>query len=314
MPQLQASLIIPTFRRDEWVKQCLQRALNQIVPPLEIIVIDQTLVRSEETKRVFDELSQNPKIKWIRQELASVTRARNLAANIAKADILIFVDDDVYFEKDFIEQHLSFYQSSDVVSVAGQVSVFPDNHPCRKKPEIKWKDDETFNSLPYNDRQRVFKIQGCNWSVKRDVYISLGGVDEAFEGPSWGEEDDFACRMGEDHTILFSERARVVHFRAAVGGCRIEPTQNHTDLQKWTCVFTFMFRHGFWLGKRDEAGRPVPQPWIQRWYQALRHTLLIKKNVLRPWKCLLGVSTLFEAISQSKKLANRPVRFTTVEP
>jgi len=88
------SVIIPTFNRRELFRETLASLTRQSLPMdrFEVLVIDDG--STDDTEKVV--AAQYPyKTRYVRQPKAGATAARNRGAVLSKADVLIFLDDDV---------------------------------------------------------------------------------------------------------------------------------------------------------------------------------------------------------------------------
>ncbi len=90
------SIIIPTFNEEKNIKKCIDSLLEHSYPNQEIIVVD------DGSKDSTVELLKNLSVKLLTQQHLGPAKARNKAAGEAKGDILVFVDADMTFDKDFI--------------------------------------------------------------------------------------------------------------------------------------------------------------------------------------------------------------------
>ena len=116
------SLIIPTYLREKALRDTLEDALQQTHTPLEILVIDQTRSHEPETETLLERLAGEGKIHWSRLEWASLPGARNFGVRRAQGDIILFIDDDVRMEPNFVEAHVqNFLDRPEVGAVAGRV-------------------------------------------------------------------------------------------------------------------------------------------------------------------------------------------------
>ncbi|WP_269851239.1 glycosyltransferase family 2 protein [Methanosarcina horonobensis] len=97
------SVIIPTWNRAETLGKAISSALNQTLPPLEIIVcgvegsLDQEVVNS----------INDPRVRWIeggRDGLASIPRNRGI--NASRGEWLAFLDSDDEWLPDKLEKQL----------------------------------------------------------------------------------------------------------------------------------------------------------------------------------------------------------------
>jgi len=96
------SVIIPVFNEQNTISACLTTLLSQSLKPLEIILID-----DRSTDKSIVKIKQFTKkhsfIKLLTQSHQGPAIARNLGAKKAKGDILVFVDADMEFDKDFLK-------------------------------------------------------------------------------------------------------------------------------------------------------------------------------------------------------------------
>jgi len=90
------SVIIPAYNEENVIADCLNSILKQSYKHLEISVVDDG--STDKTLTV----AKGFKVKILTQSHQGPGVARNLAASHAKGEILIFVDSDMTFEKDFI--------------------------------------------------------------------------------------------------------------------------------------------------------------------------------------------------------------------
>lgn len=87
MPEF--SVIIPTYNRASTLGRAIESLLNQTLPPLEIIVVDDG--SNDDTGEMIKIYSE---VRYFFQENQGVSAARNLGAGEAKGDWLIFLDSD----------------------------------------------------------------------------------------------------------------------------------------------------------------------------------------------------------------------------
>lgn len=90
------SVIIPTFDEQEVIAKCLKSLTNQTYKPLEIIVVD------DGSRDNTLKIAKGFKVKVAKQKHQGPGTARNRGATLAKSEVLVFVDADMTFEKNFI--------------------------------------------------------------------------------------------------------------------------------------------------------------------------------------------------------------------
>ncbi|MEZ4517526.1 MAG: glycosyltransferase family A protein [Chloroflexota bacterium] len=119
---MSVSVLIPTLDRYPYLFTVLDQLREQTVPPLEIIVVDQTA--SSERDRTWPEQFADLPLQIIWQDEAGQCSSRNAGLQAAQGEAVLFLDDDDEIEPDLIERHLAFLQEYDVdgsVGVAEEV-------------------------------------------------------------------------------------------------------------------------------------------------------------------------------------------------
>src|SRR3990170_565885 len=91
------SVIIPVFNEEKTISECIKSLRNQSYKQMEIIVVDDD--SSDSTRNIIKGF---PDIKLLTQGHKGPGQARNLGAAKAKGEILVFVDADMTFDKNFI--------------------------------------------------------------------------------------------------------------------------------------------------------------------------------------------------------------------
>ncbi len=94
------SVIIPVYNEEGVILDCLKSLENQSYQDFEVIVIDDGSV--DKTLQKLQN-SKTQKINIFTQKHKGAGAARNLGAKHAKGDILVFVDSDMTFDRDFLK-------------------------------------------------------------------------------------------------------------------------------------------------------------------------------------------------------------------
>jgi glycosyltransferase involved in cell wall biosynthesis len=211
---MNVSLVIPTYNRDEFLIDTLKCALNQDFDSYEIVVVDQSENHTSETLSFLKEYKD--RLVYMTSETPSLTMARNLGVQASKGEVIIMVDDDTLFEKDFIQQHWSAIQSGyDVVSGRVEEGVAKTaKHPVWFN---KWGRYYGSGNCLTDGITNFFA--GCNGSFKKTVFDHLGGFDECFIKTANCEDADFGYRAYKaGYKLWFKASASVIHRKAITGG------------------------------------------------------------------------------------------------
>lgn len=110
------SVIVPCYKVEKYVEQCIRSIINQTYDNIEIIPVDDG--SPDNTPYILDKLSQKDnRIHVIHKQNAGVSAARNSGLSVATGDYVIFVDGDDFLAKDYVEYmlQLSNIKDSDFV-------------------------------------------------------------------------------------------------------------------------------------------------------------------------------------------------------
>jgi len=171
------SVIIPTYYRYEYLADLLKILSSQTVSPLEIIIADQTPLQDRPPE--FYKQFNNEFIRVINVDKPSLSAPRNIAARKSKGNILIFLDDDIVVGNDFVESHIRVMEKEHVDAVNGAVTMkehLPEKYPwdIKKMDPIRF-----FLAAPnYKWSGMMLGISSCNFSIKKDIFMAVGGFDE----------------------------------------------------------------------------------------------------------------------------------------
>ena len=101
MSPLKISVIVPTYNEEHVIDACIGSLLKQSLRSFEIIIVDDGST-DKTPDMIATWASKNKNITMLRQKHKGPGEARNLGAEKAKGKILVFVDADMTFDKDFL--------------------------------------------------------------------------------------------------------------------------------------------------------------------------------------------------------------------
>jgi GT2 family glycosyltransferase len=147
-----------------------------------------------------------PSVTFLRTERPlSAAAARNRGAQAAAGDIILFIDSDCVAAPDLVERLLARHAAGHLI-VGGSIAPGNDDYWMQCDHMLVFAD-----YLPSTrSGQRPFLPSG-NCSIRRDLFLALGGFDPQFPGAA-GEEVDLCLRLREQgHVLFFDPQARVDH-------------------------------------------------------------------------------------------------------
>ncbi|WP_354634611.1 hormogonium polysaccharide biosynthesis glycosyltransferase HpsN [Planktothricoides raciborskii] len=250
------SVIIPTYNREDALRDSIADVLKQDYPNFEAIVVDQTATHKPEIQQYLEEMSNQGKIRWFRVNWASLPGARNYAVRRAKGEIILFIDDDVQLPDNFLANHAKNYQDNpEIGAIAGRVFdrmkltdsqgnlIIEQLPPEAMDPGIAWYYIDLVHTVK---PQQVLSARGCNMSFRREIFTQHGlKFDERFRGSAVREESDFCLRLrSTGYKIWYDPEAHLVHLGEETGGCHDISTKS------WQYQITFYHNH-FFLGLKN---------------------------------------------------------------
>ncbi len=206
------SIVIPTFRREGVLIETIRRVFA--LSPSELIICDQTLRHEPATEKALAEWEQLGKIRILRIPQPNIAHAMNLGVREASGDVVLFLDDDVIPSPELLAAHTAAYASHpDAWAVVGQVL-----QPGEEPDGAGQGENFRFYST---EAQWIEKAIACNFSVRRERFLEVGGFDENFVQVAYCFETEFAERViRRGGKVFFEPRASIRHLRAERGGTR----------------------------------------------------------------------------------------------
>ena len=96
------SIIIPVYNEESSISNCIKSLLGQSNKDFEIIIVDDGSEDKSEL-RIKNYKLRNKNLRLYKQEHQGPGTARNLGVKHSKGDILVFVDSDMTFHRDFVK-------------------------------------------------------------------------------------------------------------------------------------------------------------------------------------------------------------------
>lgn len=122
------SLVTPTFKRPNEVRDLVNTIAQCTVMPDELVLVDGTPAGMDDTQYVVASLGTYPfEIRYFRHQGGTAIQ-RNYGIEQAEGEFICFMDDDVRVEPDFFEQLLKAFEADDKQQVGGIVGYRTNTH------------------------------------------------------------------------------------------------------------------------------------------------------------------------------------------
>jgi glycosyltransferase involved in cell wall biosynthesis len=185
------AVVIPAFNGAEFVETAVRSALDQSLPPSEIVVVDDgstddTAARAHRIAEVHERVSV------IAQANGGVSAARNAGVRHTTCELLAFLDCDDLWYADKLRQQAQFLESHpDCVVVGARLAYHGRKGRLRgfvgeATPDERQADIRAGRYLP---------MQLSSWLVRRCAFERAGGFDESLRGVGQVEDVDLLARL-----------------------------------------------------------------------------------------------------------------------
>ncbi len=204
------SVIIPTKDRNSILRHTVKQGLKA----LEKIEADIIIVNDSKTNKIdIGEIHRN-NVHIFDNPKSGVSAARNFGASVAKADLLIFLDDDMLIFKENIETTLALHRRFPGISFNLNWTYPPDLlNQCQKLQFGRYLIKHGFTSLrgwgggerwKEWDDVEMFEVDALTaqfLTISKSAFNAVGGFDEKIPFPV--EDYDFSVRLKNIGIKLF---------------------------------------------------------------------------------------------------------------
>lgn len=167
---MKVSIIIPTYNEENNIEACLVSLWKQSHKDFEVIVVD-----DGSTDNTLSEIRNSKfEICILRQAHKGAGAARNLGAKVATGEILVFVDADMTFEANFIQELIKPIVDGKVIGTFSKNEMLANQNNqwavCwnlnRRLPRNR------MHPVNFPNTQKVFR------AILKDEFVRIGGFNE----------------------------------------------------------------------------------------------------------------------------------------
>lgn len=289
------SVIIPTYQRRASVERALRALAAQTLPAAMVEVIVSMDGSQDGTREMLAQFSAPYALRVLWQPNAGRAAACNAGIRAATGELIVLLDDDMEAAPELLEAHRQAHATRSRLGVMGAV---PMRYAASAPPVVAYvgaKFNQHLVRLAQpNHRLQLRDFYSGNFSIRREVLLSVGLFDEAFK--IYGNEDlELSLRLQQAGVQLryCAEALAYQHYEKgfaglardhiAKGRTAVLMTQKHPETFADLKLSTYRQASLPWRGLRASLlrlGRVWPGTtafviasigWLERWRPAHLH-------------------------------------------
>lgn len=205
---LKISVIIPTVEINDYILESIPKLLELDWPDFEILIFTDKP----------DKKHSWPKTRLIVSGKVGPAEKRDLAIKHANGEILAFLDDDAYPERNWLKVAIKNFSNKNIAAVGGPAVTPKDDGILQKVSGAVFESylggGATRNRyLTIGRKKNVDDWPTVNLLVRKDVFEKIGGFDNTY----WPGEDTKLCLdiLNSGYEIIYDPNAIVYHHRRA---------------------------------------------------------------------------------------------------
>lgn len=300
--ELELSVVIVTYNRSAVLVDTINYILElngYAASKVEIVIVDQTADHSAAADEALQTWSKARVIRWIRLDQPHLTQAMNRGLLEARAELVLFLDDDIIPDPMLLSSHIDAHSKKPSVAVViGQI-LQPGERARQVSYTPRQKGLKRFMDFPFysTDGCMIENAMAGNMSLKRHVALKHGGFDEQFIPPVAARfESEFAKRLikaGEK--IWFEPSGSIRHLAIPSGGTRAKGSHlNSAQAYFGFGDYYYALKHG---QPRECLGYCV-----KRFFREVR----TKYHLAHPWYIPVKWLGEIRAFSMALEASRRP--------
>lgn len=205
------SIIIPLKKINDYIKEETEYLLEQTYKNFELIILPDFYSEEEIDLEIF----KDKRIKIIETGNLPPALKRAKGVEISNGEILAFLDDDTYPEKDWLKNSLRAMETKNIKALGGPAVTSPKDNFSKQISGLIY--GSALMSGKHKARYVPDKVQyvrdypSCNFIITKELYEKVGGFDSEY----WPGEDTILCNniMKANEKILYTPEALVYHHR-----------------------------------------------------------------------------------------------------
>lgn len=248
MNRIKVSVVVPTYKPEEYIRECLDALDRQTLSKdnYEVIVI---LNGCDEPFREFLQGIINGmtcQVNFIHTEVGGVSNARNIGIDAARGEYLFFQDDDDYLTDNYLESMLSL-AAPDTIPISNAIA-FKDK---TREQVPTYRQTNWYKEYSPKGKQRYSHIRGYfsgPWMklIHRDI-IGDRRYDIRFKN---GEDGLYNFLLSNRFKYVIFSAPDVIYYRRYRDESAISNLKFNKEIVKNTLSLLWQFTRIFFSGRR----------------------------------------------------------------
>ena len=228
---LKISAVVCTFNREKYLVKALDSLASQTLSAdfFEVVIINNN--STDNTEKVCKEFHQkysNIQYRYFIETNQGLSFARNRGIDESRAELVTFIDDDAWLDKNFLKELVDFMeQHSEVVSVGGTILLdYEDRRPNWQTKYLA----SLFGYFKYSDHCEAFKKtdypRGSNMTFRKSVFEQIGKFNTALgrigQNLGGGEEKDIYQRIYSRGLTVYNLPTALVYHAVPVSRTSVD--------------------------------------------------------------------------------------------
>lgn len=228
--RLTLSIIICTKDREAVLRDTLATLFAQTRLPEELLLVDDGNLPAAALVALVER--QGMACHYFKKAQPGLVASRNLGIDQAKGDIILFLDDDVLLEPDYLAALMAVYEADVTGKVGGVEGALRQEYAPGVLAFLRffWLDGKKPGVIlpsgcgvltrqgDFDQPIAVEWLSGCDMSYRREVFADLrfdGRLSEV--GYAWADDRDFSFRVSKRWQLIATPAARLVHRKEPSG-------------------------------------------------------------------------------------------------
>ncbi len=197
------SLIISVRNKTELLEKLLRSIADSNYLNYELIIID------DASKENVKSIASKYKTVYFRlKQKRGAGAARNLGAEKAKGNILVFIDSDTEVFPNTFSELVKPFQNPKTNAVIGVYDKIPANKGTF--PAFKALRDYSYIMLERDPNYPIGGFGGWISAIRKNIFWEIGGFDQSYKGAGM-EDYEFAWRLIKKTEIIFNPKIKIKH-------------------------------------------------------------------------------------------------------